>query len=101
MSYSVKSMGKRIVLGAAAALCAVGTLAASQEGERTVKVPSLEVKERLQSIEQINVTAEKPVQEQAPISNAVAEALREAELLDTQTRAAETRGTSTERAVKN
>jgi len=50
-----------------------------------VQVPSLKVKERLQSIEQINVTAEKKQLAIAPESEAVAALLREADSIDAQT----------------
>ncbi|MEM9622119.1 MAG: hypothetical protein AAF993_10750 [Pseudomonadota bacterium] len=47
-----------------------------------VQVPSLKVKERLQSIEQINVTSEKTVQDIQVESQAVANLLEEADQLD-------------------
>ena len=45
----------------------------------TVTVSSLQVKERIQSIEQINVTAEKQQADIAPESQRVADILRELE----------------------
>ncbi len=45
----------------------------------TVTVSSLQVKERIQSIEQINVTAEKQQADIAPDSQRVADILRELE----------------------
>ncbi len=47
-----------------------------------VAVASLTVKERLQSIEQINVTAEKPLKDIKPESKAVAELLELADELE-------------------
>ena len=51
----------------------------------SIKPVSLEVKQRIQAIEQINVTAEKPVDETAPAASAEVEALlRELEELEAQ-----------------
>ncbi len=48
-----------------------------------VKTESLEVKERLQAIELINVTAEKPqVEEVEPVSETITEILEEAERVE-------------------
>lgn len=47
-----------------------------------IQVASLKVKERLQSIEQINVTAEKPAVAVEPESAKVAALLEEAEQID-------------------
>ena len=52
-----------------------------------VDVASLQVKERLQSIEQINVTAEKERKDIVPESDAVAELLQQAEALDAEAKA--------------
>ena len=52
-----------------------------------VDVASLQVKERLQSIEQINVTAEKERKDIAPESDAVAELLEQAQALDAEAQA--------------
>ena len=73
-------MKKLIVTLAAALLAASGANANTEEG--TVQVPSLKVKERLHSIEQINVTAEKAPVDAKPESEAVARLLDEAEALD-------------------
>ena len=52
-----------------------------------VGVASLQVKERLQSIEQINVTAEKERKDIAPESDAVAELLQQAQEIDAEAQA--------------
>ena len=46
--------------------------------DEVVSVPSLEVKERIQSMEQVNVSAPTEKQAEAPSTNAVAELLEEA-----------------------
>ncbi len=69
-------MKKLLVL---ATLLLSGLVFASNDAN-VVKTESLEVKERLQAIELINVTAEKSeVQEVEPVSEAIAEILEEAE----------------------
>ncbi len=58
-------------------------LAFASNDANVVKTESLEVKERLQAIELINVTAEKSeVQEVEPVSETVAEILEEAERIE-------------------
>ena len=72
-------MKKLIVL---ATLLLSGLVFASNDAN-VVKTESLEVKERLQAIELINVTAEKSeVQEVEPVSETVAEILDEAERVE-------------------
>ncbi len=72
-------MKKLIVL---ATLLLSGLVFASNDAN-VVKTESLEVKERLQAIELINVTAEKSeVQEVEPVSETVAEILEEAERVE-------------------
>lgn len=56
--------------------------AAADDASSEVRIASLKVKERLHSIEQINVTAEKPRLDIEPESAAVAALLREAEALE-------------------
>jgi small-conductance mechanosensitive channel len=65
-------------------ICAFACTAAFADGTSSVAVPSLKVKERLQSIEQINVTAEKQAKAEQPQSEAVEALLAEAEKLDEQ-----------------
>ena len=65
-------------------LLAAPWFASADDGR--VDVASLQVKERLQSIEQINVTAEKELKDVAPESDAVAELLKQAEALDAEAR---------------
>ena len=67
---------------AAACLLFLSPLLAMADASEQVQVPSLKVKERLQSIEQINVTAEKKQLAIAPESEAVAALLREADMID-------------------
>ena len=69
---------KRLLL--VVALCPVLALADDSAG--TVQVPSLKVKDRLHSIEQIVVSAEKEQVAEAPESNRVAQLLEEARQLD-------------------
>ncbi len=72
-------MKKLLVL---ATLLLSGLVFASNDAN-VVKTESLEVKERLQAIELINVTAEKSeVQEVEPVSEAIAEILEEAERVE-------------------
>lgn len=49
-----------------AALCTLAGAAWADSTTAVVKVYSLDVKERIQTLELIDVTAEKPVDEQAP-----------------------------------
>lgn len=65
-----------------APLLAIAGVALANEPANDVQVASLKVKERLQSIERINVTAEKEQLAVEPDSAAVAALLREAEALD-------------------
>ena len=62
------------------AFLATSAIANTEQG--TVQVPSLQVKERLHSIEQINVTAEKAPVDVKPESEAVAKLLEEADAMD-------------------
>ncbi|MCZ6657408.1 MAG: hypothetical protein O7C67_08945 [Gammaproteobacteria bacterium] len=72
-------MKKLLVL---ATLLLSGLVFASNDAN-VVKTESLEVKERLQAIELINVTAEKSeVQEIEPVSETVVEILEEAERVE-------------------
>ncbi|MEM7100230.1 MAG: hypothetical protein AAF541_18325 [Pseudomonadota bacterium] len=66
----------------AATVATLGSLSVQANDEQTVQVASLQVKERLRSIEQINVSAETTPTEEKPISDAVAKLLEEAETLD-------------------
>lgn len=63
--------------------------AIADDGSDVVQVPSLQVKERLKSIEQITVSTEKPAQATEVESAAVAELLQVADLLDQQSEATE------------
>lgn len=63
--------------------------AAANDASESVQVPSLQVKERIRSIEQINVTAEKEAQAVEPESDKVAALLREAAELEEQDEAAQ------------
>ena len=65
----------RMVLGAVAIVVGASMSASADE---VVNVSSLKVKERIQTMEQINVSAELEKQEEAPTSEAVAELLEEA-----------------------
>ena len=56
----------------------VALLATSVSADEVVNVSSLKVKERIQTMEQINVSAELEKQEEAPTSEAVAKLLEEA-----------------------
>jgi hypothetical protein len=67
-----------------AALVLSGTAFASNDAN-VVQTQSLEVKERLQAIELINVTAEKAqVEDAEPVSEIVNEILEEAERIETE-----------------
>lgn len=96
----VQRLRSRSILAALSCLLAVSVSAGDAAADRadaarqaieaqagTVQVPSLQVRERLRSIEQINVTAEKPVQAERPVSEAVARLLDEAKQLDAQAQA--------------
>ena len=72
----------RLMLGAALALAPLSMSLA--DDTQLKQLPSLEVKERLQSIEQINVTSETEPKQVKPVSQAVADILDEAEELDAQ-----------------
>ena len=65
----------RMLLGAVAIVVGVSMSASADE---VVNVSSLKVKERIQTMEQINVSSELEKQEEAPTSEAVAELLEEA-----------------------
>lgn len=65
----------RMVLGAVAIVVGASMSASADE---VVNVSSLKVKERIQTMEQINVSSELEKQEEAPTSEAVAELLEEA-----------------------
>jgi hypothetical protein len=67
-----------------AVLCLASGLAAADTNQ-TVQVYTLDVKERMQNLELINVTAEKPVSEDAdPLDESLQAILDEAELLETE-----------------
>ena len=70
------------ILKAVAYLFLLSPVLAVADASEQVQVPSLKVKERLQSIEQINVTAEKKQLAIAPESEAVAALLREADMIE-------------------
>ena len=65
----------RMLLGAVAIVVGASMSASADE---VVNVSSLKVKERIQTMEQINVSSELEKQEEAPTSEAVAELLEEA-----------------------
>ena len=67
------------------ALCTAPFAISVADEAQLTTLPSLVVKERLQSIEQINVTAETEQQEEQPVSAAVAQLLDEAQQLDAPT----------------
>ena len=75
---------------AACILLSTASGAAFADSSATVTVDTLKVKERLRSMEQINVTAEKEQQVVTPISQSVADLLREADALDAEKIAKET-----------
>jgi hypothetical protein len=70
------------IVKTAACLFMLTPFLALADATENVQVPSLKVKERLQSIEQINVTAEKKQLAIAPESAAVAALLREADAIE-------------------
>lgn len=65
----------RMLLGAVAIFVGASM---SVSADEVVNVSSLKVKERIQTMEQINVSSELDKQEEAPTSEAVAELLEEA-----------------------
>lgn len=65
----------RMLLGAVAIFVGASM---SVSADEVVNVSSLKVKERIQTMEQINVSSELEKQEEAPTSEAVAELLEEA-----------------------
>ena len=69
---------------AALALTPAASLADASlvDDSAVVSAASLQVKERLKSIEQINVTAPTQAKQAEPVSKAVADLLQEAETLD-------------------
>ena len=75
---------QRIITSIAATLFTFGTSVAFANDGHYVTGTSLAVKERLKSLEQINVTAEKEVLEIEPESAAVRQLLEELDALDTQ-----------------
>ncbi len=82
-SSQKKTSIERMFYGfASCVLLSTASGAAFADSSATVKVDALKVKERLRSMEQINVTAEKEQQVVTPISEAVADLLREADVLD-------------------
>ncbi len=78
------NIGKLIGLASAAGLLVGATANADvrTDDEQLVRVSSLQVKERLRSIEQINVTSEKQVLDIEPDSLRVQALLEEADELD-------------------
>lgn len=83
MNWNTKVATKLLGSGAAVVAGCMISLAAVADQPAVVQASSLEVKERLHSIEQINVTAEKEQVDVAPVSEAVARLLEEAERADT------------------
>jgi hypothetical protein len=79
----------RFSMSIVASLFACFTASAFAHHEEPVQVASLQVKERLQSIEQINVTAEKEARDVTPESQAVADILAELEALEADENSAE------------
>lgn len=75
---------QRIITSIAATLFTLGTAVAFANDGQYVTGTSLAVKERLKSLEQINVTAEKEMLEIESESAAVRQLLEELEALDTQ-----------------
>ena len=70
-----------------AGLITAGALSVGATDNQSVQISSLEVKSRIASMEQVNVTAEKTIDENAPAPSAeVSDLLTELERLDTQTR---------------
>ncbi len=66
----------RVVLGSLTlGVALLGGVSSANADE--IRVASLEVKQRIQSMEQINVTAEKSVDESAPAASAAVSALLE------------------------
>ncbi len=80
----MSNIGKLIGLASATGLlaCATANADVRTTDEQLVRVSSLEVKERLHSIEQINVTAEKQVLDIDPESARVQALLEEADEMD-------------------
>jgi hypothetical protein len=65
-------------------LCALSTVALAGERVAVVRSYALEVKDRIQSLELINVTAEKPLSQQAePLDAELAALLAETEARET------------------
>ena len=73
---------KLAITASAVVLATVGSLGVHANDEQTVQVASLQVKERLRSIEQINVSAETTLTDEKPVSDAVAKLLEEAKVID-------------------
>lgn len=74
-TVSARSVGLWSVGAMAAAAMLVAGNAYAISPQETIQPVSLQVKQRIQAIEQINVTAEKPVDESAPRASAEVEAL--------------------------
>ena len=77
------------ILLAGVATAALTTFAIADEAA-TVKVPNLEVKEKLQALAQINVTADKPQQAEAVRSDEVQALLDETARIDREPTAVDT-----------
>jgi len=79
MGISMSILKSRFVVGGltlgVALLGVFGVVGSASADE--IRVASLEVKQRIQSMEQINVTAEKSVDESAPTASAAVSALLE------------------------
>ena len=71
----------RMLLGAVAIFVGASM---SVSADEVVNVSSLKVKERIQTMEQINVSSELDKQEEAPTSEAVAELLEEATQIESE-----------------
>ena len=82
-----KLVGKLLAM-TVVALAASGVYANDAYANETVQVPSLEVKARIASMEEVNVTAEKSIDPDAPAPSAgVAQLLLELEAIENETNA--------------
>ena len=75
-------MNLRLCLSITAAAVTLIPMTSLADESTKVTAASLQVKERLKSIEQINVTAPTDQKEVEPVSQAVADLLKEADTLD-------------------
>ena len=80
----MKTLLSATLVTLAAIALAIPAIAAADGGDAVVKLYSLDVKERVQKLELINVTAEKPVAEDAEVLDAeLAAILAETESFET------------------